>query len=38
MIMKLFQKYGHVPIILIGKGTTKIGDPLEKMRQENAYR
>ena len=30
MIMKLFQKYGHVPIILIGKGTTKIGDPSGK--------
>tara|TARA_Y100001933_G_C18909873_1_gene526243 strand:+ start:49 stop:1116 length:1068 start_codon:yes stop_codon:yes gene_type:complete len=28
--MKLFQKYGHVPIILIGKGTTKIGDPSGK--------
>ena len=30
MIMKLFQKYGHIPIILIGKGTTKIGDPSGK--------
>ena len=30
MIMKLFQNYGHVPIILIGKGTTKIGDPSGK--------
>ena len=30
MIMRLFQKYGHVPIILIGKGTTKIGDPSGK--------
>ena len=30
MIMKLFQKFGHVPIILIGKGTTKIGDPSGK--------
>ena len=30
MIMNLFQKYGHVPIILIGKGTTKIGDPSGK--------
>ena len=33
MIMKLFQKYGHVPIILIGKGTTKIGDPSERISQ-----
>ena len=30
MIMKLFQNYGHIPIILIGKGTTKIGDPSGK--------
>ena len=30
MIMRLFQKYGHIPIILIGKGTTKIGDPSGK--------
>ncbi len=25
--MRLFQKHGHKPIILIGGGTTKIGDP-----------
>ena len=30
MIMRLFQKYGHHPIVLIGKGTTKIGDPSGK--------
>ncbi len=30
MIMRLFQKYGHHPIILIGKGTTRIGDPSGK--------
>ena len=30
MIMRLFQKYGHTPIILIGKGTTRIGDPSGK--------
>ena len=30
MLMKLFQKYGHQPIILIGTGTTKIGDPSGK--------
>ena len=30
MIMRLFQKYGHQPIALIGKGTTKIGDPSGK--------
>jgi tyrosyl-tRNA synthetase len=28
--MRLFQKYGHHPIVLIGKGTTKIGDPSGK--------
>ena len=30
MIMRLFQKYGHKPIILIGTGTTRIGDPSGK--------
>ena len=30
MIMSLFQKYGHAPIVLIGKGTTRIGDPSGK--------
>lgn len=25
--MRLFQKHGHNPIILVGGGTTKIGDP-----------
>lgn len=25
--MRLFQKHGHKPIILVGGGTTKIGDP-----------
>ena len=30
MMMRLFQKYGHKPIILIGEGTTKIGDPSGK--------
>ena len=30
MIMRLFQKYGHQPIALIGGGTTKIGDPSGK--------
>ncbi len=30
MIMRLFQRYGHTPIVLIGKGTTRIGDPSGK--------
>ena len=30
MILKLMQKYGHRPIILMGGGTTLIGDPSGK--------
>ena len=30
MVMRLFQKYGHTPLALIGKGTTRIGDPSGK--------
>ena len=30
MMMRVFQKYGHTPIVLIGEGTTKIGDPSGK--------
>lgn len=30
MILRLLQKYGHRPIILLGGGTTKIGDPSGK--------
>ncbi len=30
MVMRLFQKYGHTPIILVGTGTTRIGDPSGK--------
>jgi tyrosyl-tRNA synthetase len=30
MILRIFQKTGHKPIILIGGGTTKIGDPSGK--------
>ena len=26
-LMRLFQKHGHKPIIVVGGGTTKIGDP-----------
>ena len=29
-MMRIFQKYGHTPIVLIGEGTTKIGDPSGK--------
>ena len=30
MILRWFQKSGHVPIVLMGGGTTKIGDPSGK--------
>ncbi len=30
MVLRLLQKYGHKPIILVGGGTTKIGDPTGK--------
>ena len=30
MILKLMQKYGHQPIVLLGGGTTMIGDPSGK--------
>ncbi len=30
MIMRIFQKHGHTPIVLIGDGTTRIGDPSGK--------
>lgn len=30
MILRLLQKHGHKPLILLGGGTTKIGDPTGK--------
>ncbi len=30
MLLKVFQKFGHKPIVLIGGGTTLIGDPSGK--------
>ena len=30
MLLRAFQKYGHVPIVLLGGGTTLIGDPSGK--------
>src|SRR5579885_1783561 len=30
MILRWLQKYGHRPIVLMGGGTTKIGDPSGK--------
>ena len=30
MVFRLMQKYGHKPIVLLGGGTTLIGDPSGK--------
>jgi tyrosyl-tRNA synthetase len=30
MILRAFQNAGHKPVVLIGGGTTKIGDPSGK--------
>ena len=30
MCLRLFQKHGHRPIVLLGGGTTRIGDPSGK--------
>ena len=30
MVLRLLQKYGHQPIVLLGGGTTRIGDPSGK--------
>ena len=30
MVLRLMQKYGHRPIVLLGGGTTLIGDPSGK--------
>ena len=30
MCLRLLQKYGHTPVVLLGGGTTLIGDPSGK--------
>ena len=30
MLLRLFQKSGHKPIVVLGGGTTKVGDPSGK--------
>ena len=30
MCLRLLQKHGHQPIVLLGGGTTRIGDPSGK--------
>ena len=37
MILKLMQKHGHRPIILLGGGTTLIGDPSGKDSTRNYW-
>ncbi len=34
MCLRLLQKYGHQPIVLLGGGTTLIGDPSGKKKLE----
>ena len=34
MCLRLLQKYGHQPIVLLGGGTTLIGDPSGKDQLE----
>lgn len=36
MILRLMQKHGHKPIVLLGGGTTRIGDPSGKDKTRNA--
>lgn len=35
MILRLLQRHGHKPIILLGGGTTKIGDPSGKDKERD---
>ena len=35
MILRLLQKHGHRPVVLVGGGTTKVGDPSGKMNQDS---
>ena len=35
MCLRLMQKHGHRPIVLIGGGTTRIGDPSGKSEERN---
>ena len=35
MCLRLLQKHGHQPIVLLGGGTTRIGDPSDKEIEKN---
>ena len=37
MCLRLLQKHGHQPIVLLGGGTTRIGDPSGKKKLEKFY-
>ena len=37
MCLRLLQIHGHQPIVLLGGGTTRIGDPSGKIKQEKYY-
>ena len=37
MCLKLLQKHGHRPIVLLGGGTTRIGDPSGKEETRKFY-
>ena len=38
MVLKLLQKHGHRPIVLLGGGTTLIGDPSGKDLSKKNFR
>ncbi len=35
MLLRLFQRCGHKPIVLMGGGTTRIGDPSERTKRDS---
>ena len=37
MCLRLLQKFGHQPIVLLGGGTTRIGDPSVKKKLGKSY-
>ena len=38
MILRLLQKHGHRPIVLLGGGTTLIGDPSGKKNNKENFK
>ena len=37
MCLRLLQKHGHQPIVLLGGGTTRIGGPFRKRRDKKNF-